>query len=77
MNIPTSVLLDEAEISMIFSMLNNKMSGPVIKMIELIDYDQCTGQRNHLIHINQWFRQLESEPLIKLTCMIDYGQFKN
>jgi len=39
MNIPTSVLLDEAEIRMIFSMLNNKMSGPVIKMIELIDYD--------------------------------------
>jgi len=24
---------------MIFSMLNNKMSGPVIKLIELIDYD--------------------------------------
>jgi len=39
MNIPKSVLLNEAYIRMIFSMLNNKMSGPVIKLIELIDYD--------------------------------------
>ena len=39
MNIPTSVLLDEAEIRMIFSMLNNKMSEPVIKLIDMIDYD--------------------------------------
>jgi len=41
--------------------------------MDMIVYDYWTGQRNHLIHINQWFRQLESEPLIKLTCMIDYG----
>jgi len=51
---------------------SDKLSEPLIKLMDMIVYDYWTGQRNHLIHINQWFRQLESEPLIKLTCMIYY-----